>query len=239
KDDIIIAQSTTGKQNSTKEQLSKNMKGFMVLVSNSELRRRLCITNFSWMTASLTYYALALNVNNFSTDRYIYVVVMGLTEIPAYLIPTPILMVMGRRPGSASLFIIAAFCLLCILAIPTTDSTAIMVISLIGRFSASAAYGIAILYSSELFPTVCRNSAVGTNSAMSHVGSVAAPYVADLLGAAIWWGPTTLCGCLALLAGLLCAILPETRGRPLANTIDEEITDQRDNVSVHNCCKCN
>lgn len=79
---------------------------------------------------------------------------MGLTEIPAYLIPTPILMVMGRRQGSEALYIIAALCLLCILAIPTTENDAIMIISLIGRFSASAAYGIVILYSSELFPTV-------------------------------------------------------------------------------------
>lgn len=85
---------------------------------------------------------------------------------------------------------------------------------------------------------VCRNSAVGINSAMSHIGSVAAPYVADLLGALIWWGPTTLCGGLALIAGLLCSILPETRGRLLANTVDEEVTEGRENVSFHNCCKC-
>lgn len=99
-------------------------------------------------------YISALNVNNFSTNRYIYVLVMGLTEIPAYLIPTPILMIIGRRRGSEILYIIAALCLLCILAIPTSETDVIMVISLIGRFSASAAYGIVILYSSELFPTV-------------------------------------------------------------------------------------
>ncbi|KOC64247.1 Organic cation transporter protein [Habropoda laboriosa] len=237
-DDLILTPKTSDSTNSDKDRLHKNIKGFRVLISNSELRKRILITNYAWMTASLTYYALALNVNNFSANRYIYVLVMGLTEIPAYLIPTPILMVMGRRPGSSALYIIAAFCLLCILVIPTTESDAIMVVSLIGRFSASAAYGIAILYSSELFPTVCRNSAVGTNSAMSHVGSVAAPYVADLLGAVVWWGPTTLCGCLALIAGLLCLVLPETRGRPLANTVNEEITEERDNVSLYNCCKC-
>lgn len=222
---------------SIEDKLHKNIKGFQVLISNGELRKRILITNFTWMTASLTYYALALNVNNFSTNRYIYVLVMGLTEIPAYLIPTPILMIVGRRRGSEILYIVAALCLLCILAIPTSETDAIMVISLIGRFTASAAYGIVILYSSELFPTVCRNSAVGINSAMSHVGSVAAPYVADLLGAVVWWGPTTLCGGLALIAGLLCSILPETRGRPLANTVDEEVSEGRENVSFHNCCK--
>lgn len=42
----------------TKEGLHKNIKGFWVLLSNSELRKRIFITNFTWMTASLTYYAL-------------------------------------------------------------------------------------------------------------------------------------------------------------------------------------
>ncbi|OAD57752.1 Organic cation transporter protein, partial [Eufriesea mexicana] len=236
-DDLMLTPKTIDVKDSSEERLNNSVKGFRVLISNSELRKRILITNFTWMTASLSYYALALNLSNFSTNRYIYVLVMGLTEIPAYLIPTPILMVMGRRQGSGALYIIAALCLLCILAIPTTESDAIMIISLIGRFSASAAYGIVILYSSELFPTVCRNSAVGTNSAMSHIGSVAAPYVADLLGALVWWGPTTLCGSLALVAGLLCAVLPETRGRPLANTVEEEVTEERDNVSLYNCCK--
>ncbi|XP_029041767.1 organic cation transporter protein [Osmia bicornis bicornis] len=234
--DLVMTVKTT--ENSVKEKLRKDIEGFGVLITNSELRNRILITNFTWMVVSLCYYTLALNVNNFSTNRYIYVMVMGLTEIPAYLIPTPILMFTGRRTGCAALYIIGSICLLCILTIPTTESDTIMIISLIGRFSMSAGYGIVILYSSELFPTVCRNSAVGTNSAMSHVGSVAAPYVADLLGAIVWWGPTTLCGALALLAGLFCAILPETRGRPLANSVDEEITEERDNVSLTNCWKC-
>ena len=67
-------------------------------------------------------------------------------------------MIMGRRLGSVILYVIAALCLLCILAIPTTQNDAIMTVSLIGRFSASAAYGIVILYSSELFPTVSINN---------------------------------------------------------------------------------
>ena len=41
-----------------KEGLHEDIKGFWVVVSNSELRKRLLITNFTWMTASLTYYAL-------------------------------------------------------------------------------------------------------------------------------------------------------------------------------------
>lgn len=44
--------------NSIEDKLHKNIKGFQVLISNCELRKRILITNFTWMTASLTYYAL-------------------------------------------------------------------------------------------------------------------------------------------------------------------------------------
>lgn len=43
---------------SMEDKLQKNIKGFQVLISNGELRKRILITNFTWMTASLTYYAL-------------------------------------------------------------------------------------------------------------------------------------------------------------------------------------
>lgn len=73
---------------------------------------------------------------------------------------------------------------------------------------------------------------------MAHVGSIAAPYVVDLLGATAWWAPSTLCGVAAIIAGLLSLGLPETRGRPLADTVKEELAEGRKRVSIRNCCSC-
>ncbi|KAK2580809.1 hypothetical protein KPH14_011543 [Odynerus spinipes] len=224
---------------STEEhRIKANIKGLLTLLLNGELCKRVMITNFAWLTASLTYYALALNVDNFSADRYVYIFVMGITEIPAYLIPTPILMVFGRRQACALIYSLTALCLLSILLIPATKTLTIVIVALTGRFALSTVYSIVILYTSELFPTTTRNSAVGSSSAMSHVGSVASPYVADLLGAITWWAPSTLCGLCALLSGLLCMMLPETRGRSLADTVDEEITKERGLVAFRNCFVC-
>lgn len=74
---------------------------------------------------------------------------------------------------------------------------------------------------------------------MSHVGSVSSPYVADLLGVIAWWAPSTLCAFCALLSGLLSMMLPETRGRPLTDTVDEEVTKERGLVEIKNCFACN
>ncbi|XP_023289557.1 organic cation transporter protein isoform X2 [Orussus abietinus] len=218
--------------------LQKNIKSLRILYSHFELRKRIAITYFLWIVASLSYYALALNVDNFSADRYIYVLLTGLTEIPSYLVPIPILAILGRRQAGAVLFTISGISLLSIMTISKADTTTILIVGLAGRFAMSSVYNIVILHTTELFPTVSRNSAVGTSSAMSHVGSVAAPYVADLLGAIAWWAPSTLCGCLALVASLFCLTLPETRGRPLADTAEEETVKERGFVTFSNCCKC-
>lgn len=88
-----------------------------------------------------------------------------------------------------------------------------------GRFGISAVYSVVTLHTAEMFPTEIRNSALGTSSTMSHVGSIAAPYVVDFLGRIAWFIPTTICGVFILLAGLLCLTHPETRGKELKDSV--------------------
>lgn len=97
---------------------------------------------------------VALNVDNISVNYYLYAVLLGVTEIPAYLLPTPILMAMGRKPASSLLFAICGALLLAILGISRERTATIVTASLVSRFALSAAYGIFILYTSEFFPTV-------------------------------------------------------------------------------------
>jgi hypothetical protein len=64
----------------------------------------------------------------------------------------------------------------------TSDMTdAIIGVAMVGRLCIGAVYSVIILHTAELFPTVNRNTAVGTSSTMSHVGSLVAPYIVDLL----------------------------------------------------------
>ncbi|XP_014207000.1 organic cation transporter protein [Copidosoma floridanum] len=215
---------------------SDQMRGLKVIFGCAELRLRMFITCFTWLTASLTYYALALNVDNIAVDYYLFAVLQGVTEIPAYLVPTPILIVMGRRQASSMLFVLSGALLMAILSISRSNTAVIVAATLVSRFALSAAYGVIILYTSEFFPTVSRNSALGVSSAMAHVGSIVAPYSVVSLGNVVWWGPSTFCGILVLGAGVACRALPETRNRPLADTVQEELAEGRGSVSLG--CKC-
>ena len=56
---------------------------------------------------------------------------------------------------------------------PSRSSSMIQVLmSLIGKFGASAVWGIVFVYTAEMFPTVIRNQAVGACSLVARIGGV-------------------------------------------------------------------
>ncbi len=50
----------------------------------------------------------------------------------------------------------------------------------LGKFGAAAAFAILYLYTAELYPTVVRNTAVGSCSMVARVGGVVAPLLAGI-----------------------------------------------------------
>lgn len=55
----------------------------------------------------------------------------------------------------------------------------VIILALLGRFCISAVFAVIILQTSELFPTVNRNSAIGTSLTICQLGAIAAPYIVD------------------------------------------------------------
>jgi MFS family permease len=56
-----------------------------------------------------------------------------------------------------------------------------------GKFGAASVFALLFVFTTELFPTVVRNSALGTNSAAARVGGVLAPVIV-LLAQRLHWG---------------------------------------------------
>ncbi|XP_049840116.1 organic cation transporter protein isoform X3 [Schistocerca gregaria] len=215
-------------------------KKLVVMFRHGESCRRLVICFYLWWVSALTYYGLSLNSQNFSSDRYVYTAVSGAVEIVGYLIPIPLLRVMGRRSTSSLLFFISGVALLLVLPVPEDLPGLRMAVAMVGRLCIGAVYSVVILYTSELFPTVVRNTAVGTSATVSHMGATIAPYIVDLLGEKAWYIPSTLCAIVSLFAGMLSLLLPETKGKELMDSLDEmdQRTAQGDRVSCKNCLCC-
>ena len=51
-------------------------------------------------------------------------------------------------------------------------------LAMLAKFGAAGGFGTIYLYSTELFPTLIRNSAIGASSSWARAGAMLAPYVA-------------------------------------------------------------
>merc|ERR1711890_207626 len=79
------------------------------------------------------------------------------------------------------------------------------------------------VYTSELFPTEIRSTAVGASSTFSRVGGMVAPLIAFL--SSVWKPfPLLVMGGSSLLGGILVfLVMPETLGEALPVTMEEAL----------------
>ena len=89
---------------------------------------------------------------------------------------------------------------------------------MIGKFGVSACYAIIYVYGSELVPTTARAVAVGFFSQGGRIGGIIAPFVV-YLGEYNSSIPFVIFGTFGILAGFLCFLLPETKGKSLPNFV--------------------
>ncbi|XP_009084031.3 solute carrier family 22 member 13-like [Serinus canaria] len=189
---------------------------FLDLFRKKHLRKVTLIMSCAWFVNSFVYYGLSLNVTNFGLDIYLTQLAFGAVEIPARVGCIFILQRFGRRKTQVVLLVLSGLVCLIITGIPEDQPVATTVLATIGKFSASASFSTSYVYAAELFPTIVRQTGVGLCSVSARVAGILAPLV-RLLGQHHRAIPMAIFGSAAVLGGLLCVLLPETRGTDLAD----------------------
>ncbi|KAJ8010551.1 hypothetical protein DPEC_G00076260 [Dallia pectoralis] len=98
------------------------------------------------------------------------------------------------------------------------SEVAITVFSVMGLFSSQAAASLCILFTAEIMPTVIRGSAMGTVLALGCVGRLTSPLM-DLRNHYGYFLHHVVYSSLALLAVLSILLLPESKRKPLPQTL--------------------
>ncbi|KAL6657795.1 hypothetical protein ACP70R_005575 [Stipagrostis hirtigluma subsp. patula] len=182
--------------------------------------RRLAAIMTSSFGVGTVYYGMPLNVGSLGSNLYLSVAYNAVAELPSSILAWLLIDRINRRSLLVTLTTAAGALSLACVAIPR-GSAALMAVEILSFCATCTAFNVTLIYAIELFPTAVRNSAVGLVRQALVLGGVAAPVLVALGRERSFWsfGVFGLAiGCL----GLFAACLPETRGRSMSDTMEEE-----------------
>ncbi|XP_022106852.1 solute carrier family 22 member 15-like isoform X2 [Acanthaster planci] len=206
----------TDKREETK---GKSSVGVLDLFRTPMLRRRMIILMITWFSCCLAYYGLTFGASSLGGNMYVNFALSGIVEIPATLLSTYALNRIGRRPTMASSLFIAGLACLGVMTLQKSEGSEMSsmqtYLALTGKMGISVAFNSVYLYSSELLPTVLRNTGLGVCSMSARLGGVIAPTLPPY-GEKVAY---LAFGLTALLSAVLDMTLPESLNKQLPETI--------------------
>ncbi|XP_053298025.1 organic cation/carnitine transporter 2-like [Pleuronectes platessa] len=198
----------------------ENKYNILDILRNCNLFSITLICALLWVIITLSYYALILNTSNLHGDPYINCFLSAVTEVPAYLIALLLLQHCSRHICQSSSLLLGGVMILCVQLVPLDLPIVAVILEMLGKFGITSAFCIVYAISSELFPTVIRNTAMGCCSMSARIGTIMSPFII-YLGQYFRGLPYILMGALAIAGAVLCLLLPETFGKTLPETITQ------------------
>lgn len=183
-----------------------------LFTSNSypRTRRNLLTMSACWFAFGMGYFGLALHTPELGSSVFLVFFIGGLMDVPVMVLGPLLLNRAGRQPCMVGGLLLGAGCLLATFLLPPT-SQAVILLAVLGKCGLGLAFDTGYVWTSEMFPTVIRNSALSACSSAARLGAILAPLV--VLCDSVRPGLSLLLyGVTALLAGVAARLLrPETR----------------------------
>ncbi|KAM9348841.1 organic cation/carnitine transporter 2-like [Symphorus nematophorus] len=177
----------------------------------------LCVV---WFTLSTGYFLLSLNTSQLHTNPYISCFLSAVIEVPAYVSSWLALQHLPRRLSLICVLLLAAVSLLFIQLVPQSLSHLSVALEMLGKFAITTGTALMFVYTAELYPTVLRNTATGTCTMVSRLGSCIAPFLLQL-SVYFKYLPYIIMGTLAVVCSFAALFLPESFKQPLPQMIQD------------------
>ncbi|XP_051532863.1 solute carrier family 22 member 6 [Myxocyprinus asiaticus] len=209
-------------QESMKKEMACSTGSYSVLdlLRTSTMRTITICLSAVWFSTSFAYYGLSMDLQKFGVSIYLIQVIFGAVDIPAKVVVTICMSVLGRRPSQCGALVLAGIMILINLLVPYDLQLLRTSLAVIGKGCLAASFSCCYLYSGELYPTVIRQNGMGWVSMMARLGAMVAPMVL-LLGEAVPWLPGFIYGGAPILSGIFAFFLPETLSMPLPDTMQD------------------
>ncbi|KAJ8270709.1 hypothetical protein GJAV_G00118340 [Gymnothorax javanicus] len=205
------------------------------LIRTPKMRKHTFILMFNWFTSAVVYQGLIMRLGILGGNVYIDFLISGVVEFPAALLIIFTIERVGRRIPFATANIVSGAACLITAFIPDSMFWFRTAVACVGRLGITMSFEMVAFVNTELYPTFVRNLSVSVCSTLCDIGGIVAPFLLYRL-AVIWLElPLIIFGVIALIAGALVLLLPETKGVPLPETIDDiEFPDRNKEIALKN-----
>ncbi|KJH45315.1 transporter, major facilitator family protein [Dictyocaulus viviparus] len=179
------------------------------------------------IATALVYYGLVIALSDqsspgrsvFDGNFFLNNAIAGAIELPTLALCVFLLRYGRKRSQMITLIGAGSLIMVAMLAMNNKRTTASNLVKLHGKASIQGAFNILYIFTSELNPTIVRNSAVGISSMIARMGAGASGYIAILSDVTLAIVPMLIFAVFSLCAGFLVIFLPETQDVPLPDTI--------------------
>eukprot|EP00111_Clytia_hemisphaerica_P017322 TCONS_00051272-protein len=190
-------------------------------------------------TNSLVYFGISLAASDLGTGSiYLNFFLISIVEIPGNIAATYICNRYGRKKSSTIPLALAG---LVTLAVSLTPKNIFRIIlGILGKFFITISFDCVSTLIVEAYPTNIRTAAMSTLGLAIYIGGASAPWIAKGLTQVSPESPFYVMGALGLFSGIMCFLLPETRGVSMKETsvdvVDGQEDSAADSIESHNIC---
>ncbi|XP_068231747.1 organic cation transporter protein-like isoform X2 [Palaemon carinicauda] len=186
------------------------------------MRTIMIVTPFMWLLKRSLYIGIILNANNFTgSNPFQYVALSGAMGVIAIILSIPLSLKMPRRILLAGTLSIGGILLLLELPVPLEYFWIKWIMVMISFCLVCGAFQVNYVFLSELFPTVIRTRGFTFTNLIGSLGEMSIPIVTDIAVQYQWWAPSVTFGLAGIIGGALVPLLPETKDRPLPETLQD------------------
>ncbi|CAD5220662.1 unnamed protein product [Bursaphelenchus okinawaensis] len=210
-------------------QAQKKANFFVQIYSHKKLFCFTLIMTYLWVCDAICYYGLSLFSSELAGNKYLNYVLLGLIEVPSYIVSPYLLDFLGRRYTISGLHFLSAVGFVGALFVDYHVLS--FIFWLIGKFGVACAFTSLYVYAAEIFPTHLRSGGIGACEVGARVGGTLAPSLHTLTVVS----PVSLTIIFVVLAagaGGVTLFLPETGGQHLPDST-EEVENLKKNVEKY------
>lgn len=197
-----------------------------ILMERKWAMKRLSAVMISAFGIGMVYYGMPLGFGNLSFNLYLSVTLNALSEIPSSLVLIFLIGKVNRKSSLIFFTVLSGICSVMCVVVGKMSVALQIGLEMVSFFSACTAFGIAIIYTLELFPTCVRNSAVSLARQAVVLGGVFGP-VLVAAGRKNEFLSFGVFGLVIGICGLSVIGLPETRGVTISDTLEEQEYKER------------